>query len=59
MFSCKIWEIFKNAFFYRIPPMAASNIGDNSKNKAGFNYSSNSNNNNNNNNNNITILIWL
>ena len=24
MFSCEIYEMFKNIFFYRAPPMAAS-----------------------------------
>ena len=27
MFSCELWEIFKNIFFYRIPPVAASDHG--------------------------------
>ena len=27
VFSCKICEIFKNTFFYRIPPVAASGSG--------------------------------
>ena len=24
VFSCEYWEIFKNTFFYRTPPLAAS-----------------------------------
>ena len=26
VFSCEIWEIFKNNFFYRTPPEAASKL---------------------------------
>ena len=26
VFSCEIWEIFKNNFFYRTPPVATSEI---------------------------------
>ena len=31
MFSCEIWEIFKNTFFHRTPPVAASVIDFNYK----------------------------
>ena len=27
VFSCEICEIFKNTFFYRIPPVTASKLG--------------------------------
>ena len=26
MFSCEIWKNFKNTFFYRTPPVAASEV---------------------------------
>ena len=26
MFSCEFWNIFKNIFFHRTPPVAASDI---------------------------------
>ena len=30
MFSSELWEIFKNNFLYRTPPMAASEFNNNS-----------------------------
>ena len=40
VFSCKFWEISKNTFFYRIPPMAAS-VSSNTLTKDSFTQISN------------------
>ena len=36
MFSCKICELFKNTFFYRTPPVAASENNEQQQLSEGF-----------------------
>ena len=36
VFSCEIWELFKNTFFYRTPPVAASENNEQQQLSEGF-----------------------